>query len=95
MRNDGNEAILLSLRCFLARYLRTEEDTGKEPEKRGTFTMATTEEHSSCDIYQFHILLLQISPAIWRWACRTFWEGGNWETSLSVVQIPPDSHTGG
>lgn len=28
--------------------------------------MTTTEEHSLCEIYQFHILLLQISPAIWR-----------------------------
>lgn len=28
--------------------------------------MATTEEHSLCEIYQFHILLLQISLAIWR-----------------------------
>ncbi len=28
--------------------------------------MATTEERSRCEIYQFHILLLQISPAIWR-----------------------------
>src|SRR6266852_5906667 len=28
--------------------------------------MATAEEHSPCEIYQFHILLLKISPAIWR-----------------------------
>lgn len=28
--------------------------------------MTTTEESSHCEIYQFHILLLQISPAIWR-----------------------------
>lgn len=28
--------------------------------------MATTPLDSSCEIYQFHILLLQISPAIWR-----------------------------
>lgn len=28
--------------------------------------MATTEEHPSYEIYQFHVLLLHISPAIWR-----------------------------
>lgn len=55
-RLDGpyNEAIFLSLRYFLARYLRTEEDTGKEQEKRRKSTMATIEGHSFCEVYQFH-----------------------------------------
>jgi len=33
---------------------------------RKDFAMATAKSDSPCDLYQFHVLLLHMGPAIWR-----------------------------